>query len=108
MGRVISKSYDQAKGVLKFFPYQAKAVLIKEQGVTPDADGNKIVKAGTPYPSNDNKCEGYVLEDIDVTQGDAPGAVVYEGVIDNAKLAAKGVTVDAAAKAVTPRVTFMN
>lgn len=107
MGRVKSKTYGQPIGVLKFFPYQAFKALIKEQGVTPDADGNKIVKAGTPYPANDATCKGYLLEDIDVTQGDATGAVVFEGTLDVAKLTKNGITVDASAKSATPRVTFM-
>lgn len=107
MGRVKSATYGQPIGVLKYFPYQAFPAMIKEQGVTPDADGNKIVKAGTPYPANDNTCKGYILEDIDVTYGDAPGAVVFEGTIDNAKLALNGITVDPTAKSATPRVTFM-
>mgnify|MGYP006958176403 CR=1 FL=1 len=108
MGRVKSKTYGQPIGVLKFFPYQAKAVLILESGVDADDDGNKIVKAGTPFPSNDENCEGYVLEDVDVTNGDAPGAVVFEGTLDNAKLTANGITVDPDAKSATPRVTFMD
>lgn len=108
MGRVKSKSYDTSKGVLKFFPYQGKAVLIKESGVDPDDDGNKIVKAGTPYPSNDENCEGYLLEDCDVTYGDAPATIVFEGTLDNAKLTANGITVDPDAKSATPRVTFMD
>ena len=107
MGRVKSQTYGQPIGVLKFFPYQAFAIMVKEQGVTPDADGNKIVKAGTPYPANDATCKGYILEDIDVTQGDAPGAVVFEGTLDVAKLTKNGITVDASAKSATPRVTFM-
>ena len=37
----------------------------------------KIAKAGTPYPSNDAECLGYLLEDVDVTQGDAPGTYVF-------------------------------
>ena len=108
MGRVKSKTYGQPIGVLKFFPYQAKAVLIPESGVSPDADGNKIVKAGTPYPSNDGNCIGYVLEDVDVTMGDAPASVVFEGTLDNAKLTLNGITVNASAKSATPRVTFMD
>ena len=108
MGRVSSKTYGQPKGVLKFFPYQAFAALIAEEGVDPDADGKKIVKAGTPFPSNDENCQGYVLEDVDVTNGDAPAAVVFEGTLDNAKLTANGISVDADAKAATPRVTFMD
>lgn len=33
----------------------------------------KIVPAGTPFPSNDAECKGYLLHDVDVTMGDAPG-----------------------------------
>ena len=108
MGRVEKKTYGQSLGILKFFPYQAKKALIAESGVSPDADGNKIVKAGTPYPSNDGSCEGYLLYDVDVTNGDAVGAVVFEGTIDNAKLTANGITVQSSAKSATPRVTFMD
>lgn len=108
MGRPITKDFGQSLGILKFFPYQAKKALIAEQGVDPDADGNKIVKAGTPYPSNDENCEGYLLYDVDVTNGDAVGAVVFEGSIDNAKLEANGIEIDPDAKSATPRVTFMD
>ena len=108
MGRVESKTYGQPIGVLKFFPYQGKAVLIAESGVSADADGNKIVKAGTPYPSNDENCEGYLLQDCAVTRGDATATVVFEGTLDNAKLTANGITVDPDAKSATPRVTFMD
>lgn len=106
--RVKEQTYGQSLGILKFFPYQAKKALIAESGVSPDADGNKIVKAGTPYPSNDANCEGYLLYDVDVTRGDAVGAVVFEGTIDNAKLEASGISVSDNAKGATPRVTFMD
>lgn len=108
MGRVVSKTYGQPKGILKFFPYQAKKALILEAGVIAGDDGHKIVKAGTPFPSNDAKCEGYLLYDVDVTNGNATGAVVFEGTIDNAKLEENGITVSDAAKDATPRVTFMD
>ena len=60
--------------------------------------------AGTPYPSNDNKCVGYLLEDVDVTMGDAPGTYVYQGTIDWEKV--KSLAIADAARKVTPRVTF--
>lgn len=103
-----STTYNQSVGVLKFFPYQSFTALFESADVVADADGNKIVKAGTPYPSNDGDCLGYVLEDVDVTNGDTTGAVVFEGTIDNAKLTLNGITVNDSAKAVTPRVTFMD
>ena len=64
----------------------------------------KIVKAGTPYPSNDAECLGYLLEDVDVTQGDAPGTYVYQGTIDWEKVT--GLSIADAARKATPRVTF--
>ena len=51
-----------------------------------DTNGMKIVPAGTPFPSNDAECKGYLLHDVDVTMGDAPGTYVYQGTIDWEKL----------------------
>ena len=109
MGKPIVRDFTQGKGILKFFPYEGAACVIKQSTVSQaDTNGRKIVPAGTPYPSNDENCLGYLLEDVDVTQGDAPGTYIYEGSIDNAKLTATGVTVSAEAKAATPRVTFFD
>ena len=106
MGKPIERTFVQEKGILKFFPYQGAACLVPASGVEADANGKKIVKAGTPFPSNDGECLGYLLHSVDVTQGDAPGTYVYEGVIDEAKVTENGITVSDAAKAATPRVTF--
>lgn len=108
MGKPIVKTYGQSKTILKFFPYEASTVLVSATGVSADANGNKIVKAGTPFPKNDATCIGYILEDVDVTQGDNVGACVYEGTIDNKKLSEAGITVSAEAKKATPRVTFFD
>lgn len=108
MGKPIVHEYGQSKTILKFFPYEAATVLVPESMASVDANGNKIVKAGTPFPKNDATCQGYILEDVDVTQGDKPGACVYEGTIDNKKLAEAQITVSAEAKAATPRVTFFD
>ena len=109
MGKPIERDFTQKKGILKFFPDEGAACIVPQTLVSsPDGNGNKIVKAGTPCPSNDNKCVGYLLEDVDVTMGDAPGTYVYQGSIDNKKLTENGVTVEATAKAATPRVTFFD
>lgn len=108
MGTPIVREFGQAKTILKFFPYQGAACLVEQSGVVADANGYKIVKAGTPFPANDSTCLGYLLADVDVTQGDAPGTYVFEGTIDNAKLTAASITVSSEAKAATPRVTFMD
>lgn len=108
MGRPIERTFTQGKTILKFFDYKGAACVVPETMGTADDNGLKVVKAGTPFPSNDSACKGYLLHDVDVTQGDAPGTYIYEGSIDNAKLAEAEVTVSDAAKTATPRVTFFD
>lgn len=105
MGKPIERNWTQSKGILKFFPYEGAACLVT-QTMKPAADGNgmKIVPAGTPFPSNDDACLGYLLEDVDITQGDAPGTYVYQGTIDWEKV--KSLSIADAARKATPRVTF--
>ena len=105
MGKPIVRDFTQGKGILKFFPYEGAACVIKQSTVSQaDTNGRKIVPAGTPYPSNDEKCLGYLLEDVDVTQGDAPGTYVYQGTIDWEKV--KSLSITDEARTATPRVTF--
>lgn len=107
MGKPIVRDFTQGKGILKFFPYEGAACVVKQSSVTlPDSNGKKIAKAGTPYPSNDDKCLGYLLEDVDVTQGDAPGTYVYQGTIDWEKVKGLSPVIDDKARKATPRVTF--
>ncbi len=51
-------------------------------------DGRYIVKAGTIYPANDTTAIGVVLNDYDVTDGDAMLAVVIHGFVKVAALPA--------------------
>lgn len=104
MGKPITRDFTQGKGILKFFPYEGAACIVSQSGVSAGTDGRKVVPAGTPYPSNDNKCAGYLLEDVDVTMGDAPGTYVYQGTIDWEKV--KSLSIADAARKATPRVTF--
>lgn len=108
MGKPIEREFTQGKTILKYFDYKGAACVVPASGVEADANGKKIVKAGTPFPSDDTNCKGYLLHDVDVTQGDATGTYIYEGSIDNSKLTEVGVTVSAEAKAATPRVTFFD
>lgn len=107
MGKPIKRTFTQGKTILKFFDYKGAACVVPESMAT-EENGVKIVKAGTPFPSNNASCKGYILHDVDVTQGDAPGTYIFEGSIDNKKLIENGVTVDSAAKTATPRVTFFD
>lgn len=104
MGKPITREFTQGKGILKFFPYEGAACIVPKSGVEAGSDGRKVVPAGTPYPSNDNNCVGYLLEDVDVTMGDAPGTYVYQGTIDWEKV--KSLSIADAARKATPRVTF--
>ena len=105
MGKPIVRDFSQEKGILKFFPYEGAACLVTKASVSsPDENGRKIAKAGTPFPSNDEKCVGYLLHDVDVTQGDAPGTYVYQGTIDWTKVT--GLSITDNARSATPRVTF--
>lgn len=106
MGRPITHEFTQGKTILKHFPYLGAACVVPESMGTDDGNGFKVVKAGTPFPADDATCKGYILHDVDVTQGDAAGTYVYQGDIDNAKLTETGVTVSEEAKTATPRVTF--
>ena len=109
MGKPIERDFTQSKGILKYFPYEGAACIVPQSMASvADENGQKIVKAGTPFPSNNASCKGYLLEDVNVTMGDAPGTYVYQGSIDNEKVKANGVTVEATAKAATPRVTFFD
>ena len=105
MGKPITHEYGQENTILKFFPYKGAACVVSATGVDADANGNKIVPAGTPYPSDDENCLGFLLTSVDVTQGDAPGTYVYEGTIDPAKLVASDL-ISATAKKAVPKVNF--
>ena len=108
MGKPIEKSFGQEKTILKYFDFKGAACVVPESGVVADSNGMKVVKAGTPFPANNATCKGYLLHDVDVTQGDAPGTYIFEGSIDNKKLTELGVTVSDEAKSATPRVTFFD
>ncbi len=108
MGKPMEREFGQEKTILKFFDYKGAACVVPQSMATADANGKKIVKAGTPYPANDATCKGYLLHSVDVTQGDDAGTYIFEGSIDNTKLTELGVTVSDEAKAATPRVTFFD
>lgn len=107
MGTPIVKEYGSAKTILKFNDYKGAACVVPTtMGAVDSASGKTLVKAGTPFPSNDASCKGLLLHDVDVTTGDAPGTFIYEGAVLTPVLTANGITVAAAAKSAIPRVTF--
>lgn len=77
-----------SKNVILQFPddYVARPQFFDEQSkLAKKENGRFIIKAGTPFPSNDANCTGIVLNDLDVTNGDANGAVLVRGHINTAK-----------------------
>ena len=82
---------------------QAFTHQISDVGVTADAKGRKIVKAGTVYPANDGTAKGIVYKDVDVTNGPQPGSLIVEAYILEARL---HTAPSAEAKAALTKITF--
>ncbi len=92
-------SYTTQKEILKYDHYVAKPVALDFTSVEANADGIKMVKAGTPIKSadggwvasNDGNATAILLYDV---RDDRPiGAGVIHGFIDKAKAeAASGLT----------------
>lgn len=82
-------AYDSAKHILAMPDHYVsiarkatKATKATEAGGMVVKEGDRfIIKAGTIYPSNDNKAIGVVLQDYDVTESDASMAIVLHGFI---------------------------
>lgn len=66
--------------------YKHAKATVGVPGLAVLEEGRYIVKAGTIYPSNDKDAIGIVLNDYDVTDGDAMMAVVVHGFIKTAAL----------------------
>lgn len=76
-------AYDSAKHILAMPDhYVSIARKATKTGDMVVKEGDRfIIKAGTIYPSNDNKAIGVVLQDYDVTESDASMAIVLHGFI---------------------------
>lgn len=66
--------------------YVAFTYQISNSGVAANAQGRKIVPAGTVWPLNDATAVGILLSDTDVTEGPQPGSVIVDGWILEARL----------------------
>lgn len=106
-------------------------VQVGDTGVTADANGKKIVKAGTPLyaekdvlvdrttimssvagtPSEDDETtsvvQGILMHDTDVTSGAANATMIVTGQIDLLKLD-ETVKISDAVKQALPQIQFMN
>lgn len=83
--------------------YIVMPVTVTDTGISANSDGRKIIPAGTALQSDESgtirkdgddakKCstganaEGFLFNEVDVTDGDVTGAMLIEGVVDGAKL----------------------
>lgn len=100
MSKFVQTDYGNRKEILKFPDHYVNlAVTLDDTGVPAQADGKKIVQAGTimgggviadptklAKKSNDANAEGVLFYDVDVTYGPASGALLIHGFIDMVKL----------------------
>lgn len=98
--------YGQTKHILAIPDhYVAIAIRIPKAsaagGVVVSENGRLIVKAGTVYPSNDNKAEGIILQDYDVTDGDVTAALLKHAFLRGDRLPA---ALEAAAQTALPMI----
>lgn len=102
VNRVSSASYGNDKQIL-IAPETAVEIgcLVTNTGVSANAEGKKIIKAGTPVGSStdvkmnrqtvltvvsDATAQGVVLHDVDVTAGQENATLVIKGVVDYEKV----------------------
>jgi hypothetical protein len=125
--KYVETTYGNTKQILKFPDhYVAISVTVDDTGVVA-VDGKKIVLAGTivgggtladpevlvkkatTTPGEDDApdttdAEGVLLNDVDVTYGPAPGAMIIHGFIDETKIPAAP---DDAERAALKQITFI-
>ncbi len=132
MSKFVQTDYLNKKNILKFPDhFVAIPVTVDDTGIAANADGKKIVPAGTNVGGvtgsvleDDTQlvceknadgaagaagaavdAEGVLLNDVDVTYGPASGAMIIHGFIDLGKL--PEVPHDNAVKALAGRVVFL-
>ena len=81
----------------------AQTIQVDDAVVVQDAEGRKMVKAGTVYPANDATAKGIILHDYYFDFGDVHAALVYRGVVRADRIE----ELEDAAKAVLPRITVL-
>lgn len=120
---VKSKDYSNEKQIL-IAPELAFTIgcLVGNTGVDADANGRKIIKAGTPVGGTTSvltnrqtvltkgasNAQGVVLHDVDVTDGDGRATLVLAGYVDLYKLDSDVVSIVTDATATLTKITFLN
>lgn len=96
--------------ILKRSPFEGIAITLDFTNVSADADGNKIVKAGTPISlegvaANTADAAGILLHDVDEAR--PQGTILKKAYINTAVAEAHcGLTYAAAVKTALPMVVF--
>lgn len=85
-----SQDYTTGKQILVFPDHYVSVAhtFNKDDAAATTIDGRKVIKAGTIYPSNGASAIGVVFNDIDVTNGDATGALLIHGFVKTAAIPA--------------------
>ncbi len=114
--------YTNKKEILKFPDHYVNlAITVSDAGVTANAEGKKIVPAGTilgggvleddtidavkaTTTTGVSNAEGLLFNDTDVTYGPAPGALLIHGFVDLGKLPVEPTDEE---KAALKQVTFI-
>lgn len=101
-----SQDYTTGKQILVFPDHYVSVAhtFQKDDAAATTIDGRKVIKAGTIYPTNDASAKGIVFNDMDVTDGDATGALLIHGFV---KTAALPVEPAAAAKTALKMIEFL-
>lgn len=104
MSKFKETTYNNKKEILKFPDhYVAVTVAVDDTGIKANADGAKIVPAGTilgggvlgdaaalaskaTTTDGVSDAEGVLMNDVDVTFGPAAGAMIIHGFIDEVKI----------------------
>lgn len=118
MSKFVETTYANKKGILKFPDHYVNlAITVSDVGVSANAEGKKIVPAGTilgggfladesvkAVKTNGAGAEGVLFNDTDVTYGPAPGAALIHGFVALDKLPEEPV---AEAIAALKQITFL-
>ena len=118
MAKFVETVYTNTKSIVKFPDHYVNlAVTVSDAGVVANADGKKVVPAGTilgccfllsesalAVKANDLNAEGVLFNDTDVTHGPASGAALIHGFVALDKLPEAPV---AAAVTALKQITFV-
>ncbi|MGG3662526.1 hypothetical protein [Bacillus gobiensis] len=122
--KFVERTFTNKSEILKFPDHYVNvSVTVNDEGVEANAEGKKIIPAGTiigggflDNPSTQavkaatsgtpavSNAEGVLFNDVDVTHGPAPGAALIHGFIDSTKIPAEPTVEE---KAALKQITFL-